>query len=251
MAQSGYGRIRYFNDFLGAEIPVATNVAYGTTAGGCNYYLGEFKVTGDIDNTDSGAVSLARSGGWIRLTGTDVNGEGLAVGTEAIFSPSLMGTLAIEARVSTQALTARCLFVGFCDANADAVVEPMRSTGTTHTMVASDLCGFIFDSQLTASTTWHAVYNGGSTTGATDSTATTTSVVAVANTAQVLRVEIDPNGTARYYIDGVIKSTVAGAASTTVLQAGLVGVWGTTTTVSDFDVDYIALEANRNWVTTD
>ena len=41
MAESGPGLIRFFNDFGGAEVPIATNWAYGTTAGGCNYYLGD------------------------------------------------------------------------------------------------------------------------------------------------------------------------------------------------------------------
>ena len=30
--QSGFGRIELFDDFCGPEIPVANNVAYGTTA---------------------------------------------------------------------------------------------------------------------------------------------------------------------------------------------------------------------------
>jgi hypothetical protein len=168
MAQSGYGKIRLFTDFAGAEIPVANAVAYGTTAGGCNYYIGEFKVVGDLAETDTGLVSVDKSGGWARIGGNE-------------------------------------------------------------------------------STTWHAVANGGSTTGATASTTTTTGVLAVAAVSQVLRVEIDPNGTARWYIDGKLVRTLAGAVSTTVLQGALVGSWGTTTTATSIDADYFAVEANRDW----
>ena len=248
MAQSAYGKILLFNDFAGPEIPVATNVAYGTTAGGCNYYLGDFKVTGDLADTDAGVVGLAKANGWVRLTGTNEAEAGCAVGTEAVFSPTLNGPFAIEARVETQTLSARNLFIGFCDVNADAsVVPPTVGSGTTVTLTASDLCGFSYDSTYTDSADWHMAYNGGSTTGETTSTSIDADEDVVASTSQVLRVEIDTNGTARWYIDGKLKQTVTGAVSTTVLQGALVGCFGTTTTVTDIDVDYIAVEANRDW----
>ena len=106
MAQSGYGKILLFNDFAGPEIGVLNAVAYGTSAGGCNYYLGDFKVTGDLADTDAGVVGLSKSNGWVRLTGTDEAEAGCVIGTEAVFSPVLNGPFAIEARVETQALTA-------------------------------------------------------------------------------------------------------------------------------------------------
>jgi hypothetical protein len=247
MAQSGYGKIRLFTDFAGAEIPVANAVAYGTTAGGCNYYIGEFKVVGDLAETDTGLVSVDKSGGWARIGGNDENGKGAAVATAVCFSPVLNGPLACEARVEIPVLTTHVSYIGFCGLIADDVAEPLTSATVTHTLTASDMCGFVMDSQLTASTTWHAVANGGSTTGATASTTTTTGVLAVAAVSQVLRVEIDPNGTARWYIDGKLVRTLAGAVSTTVLQGALVGSWGTTTTATSIDADYFAVEANRDW----
>ena len=90
-------------------------------------------------------------------------------------------------------------------------------------------------------------YNGGATTGEVLSTNINADEDVVAGTSQVLRVEIDTNGTARWYIDGKLKQTVTNAVSTTVLQGALVGCFATTTTVTDLDVDYIAVEANRDW----
>ena len=151
MAQSGYGKILLFNDFCGPELPVANAVAYGTTAGGCHMYLGDYKITGDMADTDAGIVALAKAGGWARLTGTNEDNAGCAVGTEAVFSPALNGPIAVEARVETQALTARNLFIGFSDVNNDASLLPPCTGGTTTiTLTASDLIGFHFDSQLTA-----------------------------------------------------------------------------------------------------
>lgn len=244
--QSEEGKLHFHYDFAGGEIPVEGTNAYAAT-GGNGYNLGEFRVVGDLAEADTGIVGVSKVNGFGRISGNDEDGKGVAVATEVIFSPALNGTLVFETRVERAAVTAGVVFAGFCATIADDVAEPVTSTGTTHTLVASHLCGFLLDSQLTATATWHFVYNGGSTTGATDSTTTTTGIVAVAAESDVLRVEIDPNGTARGYINGVLESTVTGAVSTTTLQGALVGCWGTTTTAASVDADYICVRANRDW----
>ena len=246
MAESGPGLIRLWNDFCGPEIPVANAVAYGTTAGGCNYYLGDYKVTGKLGETDAGVVGLSIASGAARLTCTNEDGEGCAVGTEVVFSPSLNGTLVAETRVQMTGLATRNVFFGFCDVNIDQVDEPLTATTTTLTLTASDLCGFTYDSQLSSSN-WHMPYNGGSTTGATDSTSVVSDVLPVLSEWDVLRVEISNAGTARWYINGALKQTVTNAVSTTELQAAYVSVFGTTTTAVDLDVDYLLVEAYRDW----
>ena len=249
MAESGPGLIRLWNDFCGPEIPVATNVAYGSTAGGCNYYLGDYKVTGDLADTDAGVVSLSIASGAVRVTGTNEDGEGMAIGTESVFSPSLNGTLVAETRVQMSALTTRTVWFGFCDVNIDLVDEPVTCSGTTLTLAASDLCGFLFNSELTGDSAnlWHMPYNGGSTTGETDSTEVLSTVTPVAAEWDVLRLEVTNAGTARWYINGALVQTVTNAVSTTVLQACFVGCFGTASTVTDVDVDYLLVEANRDW----
>lgn len=246
-AQGGMGKIVLFNDFCGPEIPVANAVAYGTTAGGCNYYLGDFRVTGDLGETDTGVVGLSKASGYVRISGNDENGKGVAIGTEAVFSPALNGTLVLEARLEMQALTTRSIFVGFGALNADDVAEPITSTVVTHTYVDTVVAGFVLDSQLTAATAWHMPYKGGSATAPTASTSTTSGIVAVAAESDVLRIEIDPDGRARWFINGAKKQEVAGAVSTTTLLAGFVGCFGTTTTAADLDLDYLLIKANRDW----
>ena len=246
--QSGLGRIELFDDFCGPEIPVATNVAYGTTAGGCNYYIGPYKVTGDLGETDTGVLGMDGTvNGVVRVSGNNENGKGVAIGTGIHFSPVLNGTLVAETRVQRAAVTAGVVFFGFCDVNADDVAEPLTSSGTTLTLTASDICGFALDSQLSATATWHMPYNGGTTTGATDSTAVVSDVVAVLAEWDILRVEIAVNGTAFWYINGELKQTVANAVSTTVVQGAYVGCWGTTSTAASVDVDYLYVSCNRDW----
>ena len=246
-AHGGYGNLRFFNDFCGPEIPVANAVAYGTSAGGCNYYLGEFAVKGDLGETDTGVVSLSKASGYVRVSGNNEDGKGVALCTEISFSPVLNAPMAVECRLERAAITAGNVFVGFCGTLADDVAEPLTATTVTLTLTAAAICGFVLDSQLTAAAVWHMPYNGGTTAGPTLSTTVESNQSAVAAESDILRVEIDTNGTARWYINGKLEQTVAGAVSTTTLMAALVGCWGTTGTAASVDVDYFAVEATRDW----
>jgi len=245
MGQSGKGRIELFEDFTGPDCPVA-NAEASTTPG---HFIGPFKITGDTVETDTGTVNVDKANGYLRISGNNEDGKGVAIGTNPIFSPVLNGTLVLEARLEMQALTTRVAFAGFCTVNAADVAEPCTSTGTTITAVAAGYAGFLLDSQFTASTQWHMPYYGGATTGVTTgaTVACGSGVVAVAAESDVLRIEIDNNGTARWFINGILRQTVAGAVSTTTLLAGLVGCWGTTSTAADADVDYLLVRANRDW----
>lgn len=245
--QSDAGLIRLFNDFCGPEIPVLNAVAYGTTGGGCNYYLGDFKVTGDLGETDTGVVSTPKASGYVLISGNNENGKGVAIGTEVVFSPVLNGTLILEARLERAAVTAGVVFVGFCTANADDVAEPLTSTGTTITKVVPSV-GFLLDSQLTATADWHMPYLLASDT-TQDSDTVVSSQTAVAGESDILRVEIDPNGAARWYLNGVLEQTIGAglAATTTTLLCGIVGCWGTTGTAATADVDYLLVKASRDW----
>lgn len=239
MAQSGYGKIRECLNMIGASMPI------GNTETGAS--MGPFQVTGSIDETDSGIAILSKTGGWARLTGTNEDGYGIALGTNVGFSPALNGPLAFEVRLEMQALSARQIFAGFASANAADVIEPCTISGTAITPVATSYAGFMLDSQITTyGAYWHMPHNGGTTTGETLTTDVQTTIAVLA-VSDVLRVEIDPNGDVRWLLNGSVKQTIEKAVSTTTLLAGFVGSFGTTTTITDVDVNYIAFEANRNW----
>lgn len=247
MAQSGPGKIRLFDDFCGVEIPVDIAVAYGDSAG---YYIGPYSIKGDLVQTDRGAVALGVTSGAVRIDGGNENGKGVGICTDLVFNPVLNGPLVCEARVQMQALTTRSIFVGFCGTMADDLAEPITSVTATHTLTATDTVGFVFDSQLTTpATKWHACYNGGTRTGATSAAVTTTGITPVLSEWDVLRVEVDPNGTARYYVNGNLESTVTDAATvtTTDMLGVIVGCFGTAVAVADLDVDYVLVNANRDW----
>ena len=247
MAQGSIGRIELWNDFCGPEIPVANAIAYGTSAGGCNYYLGDYKVTGDLGETDTGVLGLSIVNGAVRVGLNNENGKGVAIGTEAVFSPTLMGPLIAECRVQRASLADGNVFFGFCDVNADDVAEPVTVSSGTFTLTASDLAGFTLDSQASDADGWYMPYNGGTTTGATSSASIVSGIAAVAAEWDVLRIEIMADGRADWYINGVLEQTKDGAVSTSVLQACYVGAWGTTTAAASVDLDYLYVSANRDW----
>jgi len=58
---------------------------------------------------------------------------------------------------------------------------------------------------------------------------------------------VDNDGTARWYIDGVLKQTVSGAVSTTTDLAVLTMVETKGSAIETADIDYILVEANRDW----
>jgi len=239
MAEAGPGLIKNRLDMGGVHYPIANTLTAAT--------IGPFSLTGSIDQTDCGIVPISKAGGWARLTGTNENGAGAILGTQVGFSPVLNGTLVLETRLELQAQTARHTWVGFAADRALDTAEPLTAVTVTITPVSSSYVGFFQDSQLTANGFWYMAYNGGTATAPTTPITGIIGDAIVTAESQVLRIEIDTNGTARWYTDGELLQTVVGACSTTTLLAAYVGTFGTTTTISDVDLNYILFNANRDW----
>lgn len=247
--QSEAGYIEVFEDFKAGEDIVANTAA--------SRAFGEsgLRVVGEgIAEADSGITVLESNGlnGVGRLTVTDEDNHSCGLVTAKMFDVAKNGPLVAEARVQFADLDTKEFFFGFTDVNDDnQIIEGgiMHGATGTLTLTASDLVGFYLSSELTDDEDWHMVYNGGSTTGETTSDSVDANDDAVAGEFQILRLEIDPNGTARWYIDGKLKQTTAGAVSTTVDLAGIIMVHNLANTASteDVDVDYVWFRANRDW----
>ena len=248
MVQSGDSRLMISEDFLGGtEVAVAS-----TTAPPINWppYL-TFVGQGIADN-DSGAVMLDSDGlnGVVQLTTTNEDVHCAGFQTPVMFDVALNGTIVLEARVRQAALNTGEVFIGFSDVATDlAIIEGAICHGDTITvtLTASDLIGFLMASDLTDNSDWHGVYNGGTTTGQTTSTSVDFDSGATAGEYQVLRLELFPNGTAEWWVDGVLEQTVTGAVSTSVDLCLNVLVESKTSAVKTLDVDYIKVWANRDW----
>jgi len=248
MAQGSDSRLIIDEDFLGGtEVAVAS-----TTAPPINWPPHLTFVGQGIADTDSGAVMLDSDGlnGVVQLTTTNEDVHCAGFQTPVMFDVGLNGTIVLEARVRHAVITTGEVFIGFSDVATDlAIIEGAICHGDTITvtLTASDLVGFLMATDLTESTEWHGVYNGGTTTGQTVSTSDELNVLMVAGEYSVLRLELHPNGTAEWFIDGVLKQTVTGAVSTSVDLCLNVLVESKASSVKTLDVDYIKVWANRDW----
>jgi hypothetical protein len=244
MPQASEGRIRLFEDFF-AEDAVA-NTAPSRS-------LGPFTIGGQgSEDTDSGIPTLnadALSGVGV-MTTTNEDNHTILIGTPIAFDVGLMGTIVAEARVRFVDLDTKEVFFGFSDIDPDTLsIETNVMTGatTTLTLTASDICGFFLSAELSDDEDWHTVYNGGTTTGVTDSTAVDCNDDAVAGEWQVLRVELFPNGTVSWFVDGVLIRTVAGAVSTSVDLSLVLALEAKGAAIEIMHVDYLMVECNRDW----
>jgi len=248
MVQSGDSRLVINEDFLGGtEVAVAS-----TTAPPINWPPFLTFVGQGIADTDSGAVMLDSDGmnGVVQLTTTNEDVHCAGFQTPVMFDVALNGTIVMEVRCRQAALNTGEVFIGFSDVATDlAIIEGAICHGdtVTVTLTASDIVGFLMASDLTDNSDWHGVYNGGTTTGQTVSTSVDFDAGATAGEFQVRRLELFPNGTAEWWVDGVLEQTVTGAVSTSVDLCLNVLVETKTTAVKTLDVDYIKIWANRDW----
>ena len=247
MAQASKGRIEIFEDFIGAEDIVAN------TAATRNFGTAGLRVIGQgVAEVDSGIVLLESDGlnGVGRLTTTNEDAHSIGLTTATMFDVGKMGTIVLEARVQFENLDTKEFYFGLTDVNIDATIlegGTMVGNGTTMTLTASDLCGFYLSAELTDDEDFHAVFNGGTTTGETVSTSLDLDDDAVAGEWDVLRLEVGNNGTARWFVNGVLKKTQAGAVSTSTDLAAILMVAAYGAAIETVDVDYIHITANRDW----
>ena len=167
MAQSGYGRIKIFEDFLSGEDIVAE------TAASRSFGSSGLRVIGQgIAETDSGITVGESDGlngvGILTTTNEDAHSCGLTTGK--VFDVGKMAPINIECRVQFPDLDTKAFYFGLTDVNADATIlegENLVAASGTLTLTASDLCGFLIDAEATDDEDWIMAYNGGTTTGET------------------------------------------------------------------------------------
>jgi hypothetical protein len=243
-AQGEPGRIRLFYDFYG-EDSIAGTAALRP--------LGPFSVGGQgSEDIDAGVPTIAGVlSGAGRITTTNEVDHTTMVGTQAAFDVALSGTLVLETRVQMENLDTKEVFIGFSDIAPGTL---SIQTDILHGCYCNDYEHRLrtslvscLSAELTDAADWHAVYNGGTASAVTASTSLDLDAGAVAGEWQVLRLEIAPNGDTRWYVDGDLKKTVAGAASTSVNIGLCVGVEAKGAAIETLDVDYILVKANRDW----
>ena len=205
-----------------------------------------------IAETDSG-ITVGESDGLNGvgiLTTTNEDAHSCGVTTGKVFDVGKMAPINIECRVQFPDLDTKAFYFGLTDVNDDTTIlegNNLVASGTSLTLSASDLCGFLIDAEATDDEDWIMVYNGGTTSGETTIANIDADNDAVAGEYDILRLEVAINGTARWYINGVLKQTVTGAVSTSTDLAVLAMVEARSAAIEYAWIDYIAIEANRDW----
>jgi hypothetical protein len=247
MAQSGYGKVSIFEDFLAGEDIVAATAASRSFGGSGLRVIGQ-----GIAENDSGITVGESDGlngvGILTTTNEDAHSCGLTTGK--VFDVGKMAPINIECRVQFPDLDTKAFYFGLTDVNDDTTIlegNNLVASGTSLTLSASDLCGFLIDAEATDDEDWIMVYNGGTTSGETTIANIDADNDAVAGEWDVLRLEVSINGTARWYVNGVLKQTVEGAVSTSTDLAVLAMIEARSAAIEYAWIDYIAIEANRDW----
>ena len=247
MAQSGYGKVVIFEDFLAGEDIVAATAATRSFGDSGLRVIGQ-----GIAEADSG-ITVGESDGLNGvgiLTTTNEDAHSCGVTTGKVFDVGKMAPINIECRVQFPDLDTKAFYFGLTDVNDDTTIlegNNLVASGTSLTLSASDLCGFLIDAEATDDEDWIMVYNGGTTSGETTIANIDADNDAVAGEYDILRLEVAINGTARWYINGVLKQTVTGAVSTSTDLAVLAMVAARSAAIEYAWIDYIAIEANRDW----
>jgi len=191
------------------------------------------------------AVLTSGTNGIVRLaTGTDagatmaLNGSQLDAGN-LNWLPS-QGGLALEAQLQVDLITDVAIFFGFTD-QVSALEMPWTLSTTTFTSNQTDGCGFLFDTAATTDTIrLVGVAND------VDATAQDTGLAFAAATARVLRVEVSSTGTARFFVDGRLFSTMTGAVTPSVKLSPVVAAFSRSASTRLISVDYIHCFSVRN-----
>ena len=252
MAQSGNGRLRLFNDFFGLE-----NLLLAMTtdpAGTQGYPMGDFYGGGEgIEDNDAGfkASTTAPLSGAITITSANTDADTAFIGTSISFDVEKMAPITLETRIQLPDLDTKEIFFGLTSIlTVDEQLEDIVINGgsaTTLTMPA-DLVGFYLSDELTTvAGDFHAINNGGTATATTTSTNGQLNTVPGTGEWVVLRLEVASNGTTEWWIDGVLKKTVVGAASTTTNMAVCLAAAANTTELAIIECDYIEVTATRDW----
>lgn len=210
---------------------------------------GRWLATEGTDSATSNAAILAGGiGGVLRLTTGDA-GTGLAADTEQLTHNTLQfkaanGNLVFETRVKLSAITTCYAFFGFTDTVAAALEAPIMSASSANTLTsnATDAVGFMFDTRMSTDNWWLVgVAND------VDATAQNSGYAPVADTYEVLRIEIDTAGAASFYRNGVhIGTVMSGAVTASVALTPVMSVSKTSVAASmTCDVDYLHAACKR------
>jgi hypothetical protein len=238
MGIGSFGRVRVFEDFLGSN----TATAMGTTA------LAIGNIAYVSVNEGTFAPTVDEPGGILAITTDTADNDNCAL-YAGPFKPA-DGGVVMEARFKTADITTVAIFCGFSETlDATTPVMPAEYDTTTLTINGSGgVAGLLWDPDGTAND-WR-VACGDAGANATD-LATTGGTLskndAVNDEWDVVRVEIDVNGDAKVWHDGVLIDDVAACVTAGDIQHACLVFENRSDAATTSEVDYFYAEGGRDW----
>ncbi len=209
---------------------------------------GPWSVVEGADTSTSGAALASGIGGLAVLTTGDSatltyagNGVGLTHGAFYNWKAE-NGGLSFETRLKLSAIATVKLFVGFTDLGTfEAPIEGSGS-GNGITTNATDAVGIIFDTSMTTANLW-----GVGVKNDVDATALNLGVAPVADTFIRLKVEVDKDGAAKFFVNGAGRGggVMSGAVTKTVGLTPAIYATSLAAASKTVTVDYVELLMDR------
>jgi len=223
---TGFGKVKFFDDFLGHADDATINWSEGSDTGG----------TYAITLLDNGVE---------RITSAGTSGNAAAICTALQWEAENGGPLIFEARVkSVTAITDRCYFIGLDDTKhtSTTVVTAFEMSSEALTTNCSNAVGFMYDTNCTYDN-WYCC----GVKADADATPVNTEVApAAAGTWQTLRVVVNIEGDATFFIDGKFVGSVEEAVTASTKLQGTILVETRATATKIIDVDYVYIEGGRS-----
>lgn len=231
-------------------IPSTTMSAGGGIAG----YNG--LLYGNVNN-GSFAATIDEPGGILAATTAGAANDNCAVYTEAKYRPA-DGGIAMEARVKLASATTGALFVGFTETMSKASpVMPLEfGTATMAYNGSGGIAGMVFDPGATTNDWMAGAGDGGVVAKNADANGTRVASKGlsslVADSWDVIRVEIDPTGKADIYLAQasgglkLIKSVKDAVTPTDLFYPCVMGETRSSAAIV-LEIDYFNVDANIDW----
>ena len=231
-----------FEDFLGAGVALSTTIAAVGNAfrsrKGSDAACVDWTVTPAVNGTIAGVIGNTTAS-------MAVSGSQLDSGLSWKANQNSDGNvLVFETRLHLSKTTNIAVFAGFTD-QTGALEMPIQSAASADTLTtnATDGVGFMFDTSMNTDNWWlTGVAND------VDATAQNSTYAPVASTFETLRVEVNSDGSAYFYRNGlIVGSKMTGAVTATVaLTPVIAGFNRTTSGAGTITVDYIYVAGNRS-----
>lgn len=222
--------IRFSDDFIGDVI------------------ADQWAVVEGADTTTSDAVVTSGIGGTLVLTTGDsatltYAGNGIGVTHGAFYNwKAENGGLSFETRLKLSAIATVKLFVGFTDLGT--FEAPIEGSGSANgiTTNAADAVGIIFDTSMSTANLW-----GVGVKNDVDATALNLGVAPVADTYIILKIEVDKDGAAKFFVNGTGRGggVMSGAVTKTVGLTPAIYATSLAAASKTVTVDYVDVRMDR------